>query len=173
MKHLFPLFWGAVVITHSACAQNPRVNNQIQVGKQTITWVQSVPNATAKSAAAPSAANNQGSDLGGLQARGQTPLSSGLDFSQVPKGFLGIGHNAPANVYGFISEEVVVTLKPGEANNLASLNANCKLTIENARMYVCKATSVPHLQSLVGQLQAMPSVKTVEPQFVTQFARPM
>ena len=172
MKHFFPLFLGAFAITHVACAQNPSANNQIQVGKQTITWVQSVPSVSSPSAAKASAANG-GSGLGGLQPRGQTPQASGLDFSRVHKGFLGIGHNAASNIYGFISEEVVVTLKPGEVNKLASLNANCKLIVENTRMYVCKADSVPHLQSLMGQLQAMPSVHSVEPQFVTQFNKPM
>lgn len=168
MKHLLPLFLGAFAFTQAACAQNPSANNHIQVGKQTITWVQSVPSATA-----PSTTPNQGSGLGGLQAGGQTPLASGLNFNKIPKGFLGIGHNARTNVYGFISEEVVVTLKPGEANSLPALNANCKLIVENARMYVCKATSVPHLQSLMNQLQAMPSVKDAQPQFVTQFNKPM
>ena len=172
MKHFFPLFLGAFAITHVACAQNPSANNQIQVGKQTITWVQSVPSASPSSAANP-ASPNAGSGLGGLQPRSQTPQASGLDFSRVPKGFLGIGHNAASNIYGFISEEVVVTLKSGEVSTLSSLNANCKLIVENAHMYVCKATSVPHLQSLMSQLQAMPSVKAAQPQFVTQFNKPM
>lgn len=175
MKHITPFFFlAALAITQTACAQTPAAGSaDIKIGSQTITWVQSVP-AAVKAPATKTAPTGTGtSGLNGLQARNATASRSNLDFSSVPKGFVGIGHNAAANVYGFISEEVVVTLKPGADNTLAGLNANCKLIIENARMYVCKASSVPHLQSLMGKLQAMPSVKAAEPQFITQFRKPM
>jgi hypothetical protein len=174
MKHITPLILGAFIAANSACAQTPTAGSaDIKIGSQTITWVQSVPAAPTPPATktAPSASGTTG--LNGLQARNASAPRSNLDFSSVPKGFVGIGHNAAANVYGFISEEVVVTLQPGAANLLGSLNADCKLIIENARMYVCKATSVPHLQSLMGKLQTMPSVKVAEPQFITQFRKPM
>ena len=136
---------------------------ELKINANTIRWVQSVPPSTR--------VNNSsaGDTLSNLNAK----TNSNLDFSKVPKGFLGIGHNAARNVYGFISEEVVVTLKPGVANILSGLKANCKLIVENARMYACKATSIPHLQSLMNQLETMPSVKTAQPQFVTQFKKPM
>ena len=151
----------------SACqslAQNPAYSPiEIKINSDAIRWVQSVPPTTR--------ANNSsaGDTFGNLNAN----THGNLDFSEVPKGFLGIGHNAARNVYGFISEEVVVTLKPGETNILSGLKANCKLIVENARMYACKATSIPHLQSLMNQLETMPSVKTAQPQFVTQFKKPM
>lgn len=177
MKLITPYILAALAITQTACAQTPKAGSvDIKIGSQTITWVQSVPaavKAPATKAAPTMGIGNGTSNLEGLQARNATASRSNLDFSSVPKGFVGIGHNAAANVYGFISEEVVVTLQPGAANTLAGLNANCKLIIENARMYVCKANSVPHLQSLMGKLQAMPSVKEAEPQFITQFRKPM
>lgn len=174
MKHITPLILGAFIAANSACAQTPTAGSaDIKIGSQTITWVQSVPAAptAASTKTAPSASGTTG--LNGLQARNASAPRSNLDFSSVPKGFVGIGHDAAANVYGFISEEVVVTLQPGAANLLGSLNADCKIIIENARMYVCKATSVPHLQSLMGKLQTMPTVKVAEPQFITQFRKPM
>jgi len=151
----------------SACqslAQKPPYSPiEIKINSDSIRWVQSVPPSTR--------ANNSsaGDTFGNLNAN----THGNLDFSKVPNGFLGIGHNVARNVYGFISEEVVVTLKPGEANMLSGLKANCKLIVENARMYACKATSISHLQSLMNQLENMPSVKTAQPQFVTQFNKPM
>ena len=174
MKHITPYFLAALAFTQAACAQTPAAGSaDIKVGSQTITWVQSVPASVTAPATKTAPTGSGTSGLNGLQARSASAPRSNLDFSSVPKGFVGIGHNAAANVYGFISEEVVVTLQPGAANTLAGLNANCKLIIENARMYVCKASSVPHLQSLMGKLQAMPSVKEAEPQFITQFRKPM
>ena len=151
----------------SACqsfAQNPPYSPiEIKINSDSIQWVQSVPPSVKATQAIPSdSLRNSGAKANG-----------NLDFSKIPQGFLGIGHNAAVNAYGFISEELVVTLKPGEVNQLANLNANCKLIVENARMYVCKATSVPHLQGLLGQLNAMPSVQTAQPQFITQFRKPM
>ena len=151
----------------SACqsfAQNPPYSPiEIKINSDSIRWVQSVPQSIK--------ANNAstGDTFGNVNAN----THGDLDFSKVPNGFLGIGHNVTRNVYGFISEEVVVTLKPGEANILSGLKANCKLIVENARMYACKATSISHLQSLMNQLENMPSVKTAQPQFVTHFKKPM
>ena len=174
MKHITPLILGALVAANSACAQTPTAGSaDIKIGSQTITWVQSVPAAVTAPATKTAPTGLGSSGLNGLQARSASTPRSSLDFSSVPKGFLGIGHNAAANVYGFISEEIVVTLEPGAANPLGSLNADCKLIIENARMYVCKATSVAHLQSLMGKLVTMPTVKLAEPQFITQFRKPM
>lgn len=176
MKHITPYVLAALAFTQAACAQTPSAGSaDIKIGSQTITWVQSVPASVTAPATktAPTTTGAGTSGLNGLQARSASAPRSNLDFSSVPKGFLGIGHNAAANVYGFISEEIVVTLQPGAANLLGSLNADCKLIIENARMYVCKATSVPHLQHLMGKLQTMGSVKVAEPQFITQFRKPM
>ena len=144
----------------SACqsfAQNPAYSPiEIKINSDSIRWVQSVP---------PSTRANNSSTSNTLD---------NLDFSKVPKGFLGIGHNAAKNVYGFISEEVVVTLQSkAAASDLAKLNADCKLIVENLQMYVCKASSVPHLQSLVTQLQTIPTVKQASPQFITNFNEPM
>ncbi len=162
-SHLF-LTLSLLVSACQSLAQNPPYSPiEIKINADSIRWVQSVPPSTR--------ANNSstGNTFGNVNAN----THSNLDFSKVPNGFLGIGHSATSNMYGFISEEVVVTLKPGEANTLSGLKANCKLIVENARMYACKATSIPHLQSLMNQLETMPSVKTVEPQFVTQFNKPM
>ena len=152
----------------SACqsfAQNPAYSPiEININSNAIRWVQSVP---------PNLKTHNASS-GDTFDNFNTKPDKGLDFSKVPNGFLGIGLNTSQNIYGFISEEVVVTLQSKEAaTELAKLNANCKIIVENLQMYVCKASSVPHLQSLVTRLQAMPTVKQASPQFVTNFNKPM
>jgi hypothetical protein len=163
-SHLF-LTLSLLVSACQSLAQNPAYSPiEIKINSDSIRWVQSVPPTTK--------ANNSsaGNTFGNLNAN----TNSNLDFSSVPKGFLGIGLNTNQNMYGFISEEVVVTLQSkAAASDLAKLNANCKLIVENLQMYVCKASSVPHLQSLVTQLQAIPTVKQASPQFITNFKQPM
>lgn len=163
-SHLF-LTLSLLVSACQSFAQNPAYSPiEIKINTSTIRWVQSVP-------PSPRVNNSStGDTLGNLDLKN----NNSLDFSKVPKGFLGIGLNTRQNIYGFISEEVVVTLQSkAAASDLAKLNAECKLIVENMQMYVCKASSVPHLQSLVAQLQAMPSVKQASPQFVTNFKKPM
>lgn len=165
MKHIHILIMGLLSLAPALAAQKPVAGIEIEINQQTITWVQSVPpSAVAK----PQSSNVD--DLKRMQLGQQTHQ---LNFSNIPKGYLGIGHNAASNSYGFISEEVVVTFQQGSAQQLQATNARCKLILENAQMYVCKATSVPHLKTLIGQLQAMPSVKSVSPRFVTRFNQPM
>lgn len=164
MKLRIFLAHSLILLLSQTFAQTPAYSPiEIKLNSDLIRWVQSVP---------PSIKTNSSLPSDNFNLLDRKP-NTGLDFSKVPKGFLGIGHNATRNIYGFISEEVVVTLKPGEENMLAQANANCKLIVENARMYACKATSVPNLQSLLSQLKAMPSVKTAQPQFVTHFKKPM
>ena len=163
-SHLF-LISSLLVSACQSYAQNPAYSPiEIKINADIIQWVQSVPPSVKANSA------STGDTVGNLNKK----TNNSLDFSSVPKGFLGIGHNAASNIYGFISEEVVVTLQSkAAANDLAKLNANCKIIVENLQMYVCKASSVPHLQSLVTQLQAMPTVKQASPQFVTNFNKPM
>jgi len=150
----------------SACqsfAQNPPYSPiEIKINSDAIQWVQSVPRSLKANSA------SAGDTLDNLNKQTHRQL----DFSSVPKGFLGIGLNTARNTYGFISEEIAVTLKPGAANTLKDISSSCKLIVESAQLYVCKASSVPQLQTLLGQLSALPNVKSANAQFVTQFNHP-